>query len=122
VIEEGRQIIVLMNPPYATGASAMKKGKLGTGKTIINKEMQNFDLGKSSAQLYSQFVFRFSQLGKFNLCMFTKPTFITGEGFQKFRSKILCKWDYKIGFVMNAKDFEGVKQWPLCFTVWNLKN
>jgi len=117
-IESGRQIIVLMNPPYATGASAMKNGKKGTGKTVVNGEMEKYDLGKSSAQLYAQFLFRLKNFSNTNICMFTKPTFMTGEGYSKFRKNVMNKWKFEKSFVMNSNDFEGVKQWPLTFTIW----
>ena len=118
-IENGKQIIVLMNPPYATGASAMKKGKKGTGKTKINEEMSKNRLGKAAGQLYAQFIYRLKNFNNVSLAMFTKPTFVTGDGYSNFRSNVMSKWNYERGFVMNAKDFEGVKQWPLSFTIWN---
>jgi hypothetical protein len=118
-IESGRKIVILMNPPYATGASAMKKGKKGTGKTIINEEMSKNQLGKAAGQLYAQFIYRLKNFNNVSLAMFTKPTFVTGDGYSNFRSNVMSRWNYEKGFVMNAKDFEGVKQWPLSFTIWN---
>jgi hypothetical protein len=50
--------------------------------------------------------------------MFSKPTFMTGQVYKEFRRKILNKFTYSYGFVMNAKDFEGVKSWPLTFSIW----
>jgi hypothetical protein len=122
VIESGRKIIVLMNPPYATGASAMKQGKKGTGKTKINEEMSKSKIGKAAGQLYAQFIYRLKKFNNVSLAMFTKPTFITGDGYSKFRNDVISNWEYKKGFVMNAKDFEGVKQWPLTFTIWNFNS
>ena len=123
-IESGRKIIVLMNPPYATGASSMKKGKKGTGKTKINDEMSKNRLGKAAGQLYAQFIYRLKKFNNVSLAMFTKPTFMTGDGYSNFRTDVMSKWNYRKGFVMNAKDFEGVKKWPLTFTIWdsNLEN
>jgi hypothetical protein len=118
-IESGYKIIVLMNPPYATGASAMKKGKKGTGKTKINEEMSKNELGKAAGQLYAQFIYRLKNFNNISLAMFTKPTFVTGDGYSNFRSNVMSRWNYEKGFVMNAKDFEGVKKWPLTFTIWN---
>jgi len=54
-IEEGRQIIVLMNPPYAT-SSEMKLGnsKQGVGFTVVNSLMNEEKLDRSASQLYAQ--------------------------------------------------------------------
>jgi hypothetical protein len=119
VIESGRDIIILMNPPYAT-SSEMKHGKSkkGVSLTEINKEMNLIKLDRSASQLYSQFFYRLSKIENINICMFTKPTFMTGQVYKEFRNKILSKFQFLKGFVMNAKDFEGVKSWPLTFSIW----
>ena len=118
-IEDGRQIIVLMNPPYATSSNMVQgTSKKGVGFTKINNEMNNKKLDRAASQLYAQFFYRLSKIKNLRICMFTKPTFMTGQVYCEFRKQILSKYDLKTGFVMDAKDFEGVKSWPLTFTVW----
>ena len=118
-IEGGKEIIVLMNPPYAT-SSNMTQGtsKIGIGFTMINKMMNEDKLDRSASQLYAQFFYRLSGFKNINITMFSKPTFMTGQVYKEFRNKILSKFYYKGGFVIDAKDFEGVKSWPLTFTIW----
>jgi hypothetical protein len=43
---------------------------------------------------------------------------MTGQVYKEFRNQVLSKYELKTGFVMDAKDFDGVKSWPLTFTVW----
>ena len=60
-IENGKKIIVLMNPPYGTARTDknISDSKTSIGKTMINSQMLNEKLGESSKQLYSQFLFSF---------------------------------------------------------------
>lgn len=118
-IEEGRNIIVLMNPPYATSSNMVKgTSKKGVGFTRMNVEMNELKMDRAASQLYAQFFYRLSKIKNIRICMFTKPTFMTGQVYKEFRNQVLSKYELKNGFVMDAKDFEGVKSWPLTFTVW----
>jgi hypothetical protein len=118
-IENDKKIIVLMNPPYATSSEMSQgKSKKGVALTEINKQMNQDKLDRSASQLYAQFFYRLSKFGNIDICMFSKPTFITGQVFSEFRKKIIGNFNYSGGFVMNAKDFEGVKSWPLTFSMW----
>jgi hypothetical protein len=58
VIESGKQIIVLMNPPYGTARTDKNTSdsKTDIGKTTINAQMLTEKLGEASKQLYSQFL------------------------------------------------------------------
>jgi hypothetical protein len=75
-------------------------------------------LDRSASQLYAQFFYRTSKMKNTNICMFSKPTFMTGQVYKEFRKKVLSGFKFKKGFVMDAKDFEGVKSWPLCLSIW----
>jgi hypothetical protein len=118
-MENKEPMIVYYNPPYAT-SSEMKQGKSkkGVGVTEINKEMNSEKLDRSASQLYAQFFYRASKMDNTHICMFSKPTFMTGQVYSEFRKKVLSNFEFKGGFVMDAKDFEGVKSWPLTFSIW----
>jgi hypothetical protein len=122
-IESKVPSMVYFNPPYAT-SSELKKGKSKKGVAVseINKEMNFEKLDRSSSQLYAQFFYRVSKMGDMDICMFSTPTFMTGQVFSEFRKKILSQFEFKGGFVMDAKDFEGVKSWPLTFSIWKKSN
>jgi hypothetical protein len=122
-IENGRDIIVLMNPPYAT-SSEMKlgKSKQGVAFTMINKMMNDDKLDRSASQLYSQFIYRITKMKIRNICLFSNPLFLTGQVFKTFRKKILSNYTLKSGFIINASEFADVEQWGLSFSVLSSGN
>jgi hypothetical protein len=118
-IESGKEIIVLMNPPYGTSSTSGGNHKEGTSLTKISELMKVEKLGKSCEQLYAQFLFKLNSVGIKNICIFAKPNFFTSSGFKEFRIKIWSKYEFKNGYVMDSSEFADVKKWPLTFTIWN---
>jgi hypothetical protein len=121
-IEGGKKIIVLMNPPYVTGASSMVKSKKGASDTVVRTKMKNFPIsfGKSSANLYSQFIFNSLSNGNVNLALFSPPLYLSGSAFKGMRIFLKDKVHFAKGFMMDAANFADVKSWGLSFTI--LKN
>jgi hypothetical protein len=117
-IEDGRQIIVLMNPPYGTSSTSFGEHKEGTSLTEISSLMNGEKLGRGSQQLYAQFLYKLDKMNVKNICLFSKPNFFTSSGFKEFRLKLWNKYSFMNGFVMNASEFADVKEWPLTFSIW----
>ena len=117
-IEIGREIIVFMNPPYGRANEGGQTSTVlkGSADTTVSKEMKLKKVGPSSAQLYSQFIFRISK-NKCNIAMFSKPNFITSPSFEGIRKILNSKYKFSKGFVMNASEFADVKNWPLTFSI-----
>jgi hypothetical protein len=120
-IENGRQIIVLMNPPYGAGSELEKKKNKSKSKIadcLLTKEMIQEGYGQSIKQMYSYFFYRFikmNSLDNINLAVFVPPTFLSGGWFIEFREKLFKKFSYQKGFLFNAKHFDSVSEWGLGF-------
>lgn len=121
----GKEIIVLMNPPYGTSSDFGEKSKKDVSLTKINQLMKNDDIGSSSQQLYAQFLYRFIKYNLKNnikICLFSPPLFLSGGSYKKFREYFLIKFGFINGFLMNANEFDGTSDWGLSFTIWGESN
>jgi hypothetical protein len=119
-IENGKKIIVLMNPPYGTARTDknISDSKTSIGKTMINSQMLNEKLGEPSKQLYSQFLFRVIKNFKIkNVAMFSPSLFLTTKSYVGFRETIFKDINVVSGFIMNAKEFDGTSEWPILFSI-----
>jgi len=117
-IENGKKIIVLMNPPYGTaGNKGEGENKKGISINLVNEEMKNEKMGRCVEQLYIQFVYRLMKMKIQIITMFTPPTLFVSESFETFRKKRLIHYDFKTGFLMDSANFADVKSWGLSFSI-----
>jgi hypothetical protein len=117
-IEEGSQIIVLMNPPYGTAGNKGKNGnKEGVALTKLNKKMKEDKMGRCVEQMYIQFVYQLMEYNLYSISMFTPPTMFVSESFDIFRNKLFTKYGLKKGFLMDSSNFADVKSWGLSFSI-----
>lgn len=119
-IEEGRKIIVLMNPPYGRANDGGKISTIEKNSTIssVSKKMKEDGWGEASAQLYAQFIYRIiKMIPKVNVCVFSKALVFVGDSFKKFREKLFDTKEFSSGFVMNSNGFADVAEWPLTFSI-----
>jgi len=127
-IEEGRQIIVLMNPPYGTVNDFQNikqdggKSKNNIEDTVVKKQMNEEQLGLCVKNLYSQFIYRISKMGKMNIGVFSPPLMYSGIDFKIFREKVLNNYEFKGGFIMDSAQFADVKSWGLTFSILSSQN
>ena len=127
-IENGKEIIVFMNPPYAT-ANVMgnnSQHKAGVSKTKMNKLMVSEGWGKSSQNLYSQFFYRIEKIQNQNknikIAVFCKPLYLTGDSYREFRTKFLKEFGFEKGFLFEAANFSDVaKGWGINFAIFSEK-
>lgn len=122
-IEEGRQIIVLMNPPYGTANDGVAKGatKKGLSDTVVGNRMSNDNMGKSLEQLYNQFIYKLVKDMSVNLCMFTPPLYLSGPSTKRVRDILKESMEFEKGFLMDAANFADVKSWGLSFSILSVK-
>ena len=124
-IEGGKEIIVLMNPPYATSndlgnvKSIETKSKKGVSNTIIKEKMLEEKLGTCSDQLYAQFMYRiYSEIKNVSICTFSPPLLLTGNSFKNFRDKFSVENNFVKGYLMNSEHFADVSSWGLTFSIF----
>lgn len=128
--EQNKPIIFFMNPPYATANNA-KHGtsKEGIAKTEINKVMLNDNIGACAQNLYAQFIYRIMMIKrKYNLtnchiCLFCKPTYMSGPTYKHFRNTFLKDYQFTDGVLFNASHFADCSdKWGIAFSIWKNGN
>lgn len=117
------EIHKIENPPYATSANMGKTSKSGVSNTLVKKMMLNEGLGNACDQLFNQFLYQNYKLSEstsknVHIGYFMKPIYFTGEKTKELREFMGKKYKFKKGFVFNAKEFAGVKSWPLIFAIF----
>ncbi|MBR6712170.1 MAG: hypothetical protein IKI76_04155 [Selenomonadaceae bacterium] len=117
--------IIFINPPYVTANNNKSDNvnKDGVSMTRIKKLMTAEKLGKTSQELFTQFIYRISK--DFSnrtayLGIFSTLKYINAEAEQKLRDKVF-RYKFERGFVFNANNFNGCTgQFPIGFLIWNL--
>jgi hypothetical protein len=127
-IESGKQIIVLMNPPYGTEndlrnlkneETIIKKNNISS----VHKTMLEIKMGKGQKNMFTQFMFRIVNLNsKVHIATFSPMLFMSGSDYKLFRDFFYEKYSYEKGFIMNAKNFDDVSDWGLSFSIWSKDN
>lgn len=117
------EVISLQNPPYGTSTNFGSSSKQGISNTVVKDLMKQEGLGSCSDQLFAQFLFQDIDLHKktgkkIHIAYFFKPIFFTGPDYQTLRDYMSKTHKFKKGFVFNAKEFSGVKTWPLIFAIF----
>jgi len=120
-IESGHKIIVFMNPPYARAGDTKTAG---LAATQIATKMKSLGID-GTAQLYTQFLFRIMDIKEsfnvpeLNIAVYSKPLFLSGPSFSKFRHVFLNKFKYLSGMLFRGSEFSDVADsWAISFTLW----
>jgi hypothetical protein len=125
LVDKNKEIIILMNPPYAWGSNfgtENLKSKSGVAKNLINEKMKKFELNQASKNLYSQFLFRLwdiNRLGKIHIACFTPSLYKSGESFNEFRKLFLNRFEFIDSFLICADQFANTaSSWGIDFSIW----
>lgn len=129
-LEEGKPIIVFMNPPYGTAKSGGAKednNKIEIANTKIGRLMQKNNMGKCSAQLYAQFLYKVVRLNlehnDINIAIFSPSLYKIGKSWKMFREKFYHKFKFLDGMLFNASHFSNTKStWGIDFSLWKSGN
>lgn len=118
--------IIFINPPYATANVAQTSGELnkdGVADTQIRRLMNQENLGETSRELFSQFLWRIHKefLGKEAILgMFSTLKYLNSNNDQKLRD-IIFRYEFIGGFCFPSKAFHGNKgDFPVGFLTWDL--
>lgn len=125
-INSGKEILFLINPPYATANNLGTKAddhKAGVSDTKIGAEMKGEDWGAASQNLYAQFLYRITKIQERNknikIAIFSPPLFLSGGSYKKFREKFFIEFGFEKGFLFEACHFSDVaKNWGISFTIF----
>lgn len=119
-LKNNEKLIFFINPPYK---------KLEHINTKIGYEMASKNLGASSKQLITQFLYRILKLkNKYKLTnvhivMFSDVNFMQRPWYKTFRDKFLNHFDFRKGALFDSKYFNGVSSnWPVSLNMWDCKS
>lgn len=117
-IQEGKKILVLINPPYAESGTGVDSGnKAGVSTTKIASFMDKY--GYATRELFAQFLARIAlEIPTATIGIFSKLKYVNAPNFDDFRKQ----WNaqYLGGFVVPSSTFEGLKgKFPISFLVWH---
>lgn len=116
--------IVLINPPYASDGNAnlsADREKKEVSFTNVRKLMQADGWGRSSKELYTQFIYRVQRqfAGKdTHLCMLSTTKYVWGASHSKLRDKFTGI--LQDGFFMPSMAFGLKGKFPILFACWQL--
>lgn len=126
--KENKKIVFFLNPPYVGNGNikqveGVDKNK-GLKDTMISSLMQSY--GKSSNNLYAQFLYRILlikqqyRLTNTIIGIYSPSLFLTGNGFSIFRNDFLNNFSYKCGVLFKASHFADVADnWGISFSLWD---
>ena len=127
-LKSNKKIIFFINPPFAEAGNDKckdRKIKTGTSKTLIGQAMNKESIGRSSQQLYAQFLYRILKIKEMfkltdiNIGVFSPTLLLTGPMFEGFRERFLKEFSYEKGIMFNASNFSNVSnQWEIAFSIW----
>lgn len=118
-IEEGKKILILINPPYAESGEGTALGnKKGVAKSKVSQYMMD-NFGKSSNELFAQFIVRIlKEIPNSTIAMFSTLKYVNSFNFKDFRNQFLAR--YEGGFIVHNKAFDGLTgNFPIGFLIWN---
>jgi hypothetical protein len=120
-IQEGKKILVLMNPPYAEAGNTetLSGGKHKTDVASTKMSSVMPDYGYATRELFAQFLARISkEIPTATVAMFSKLKYVNAPNFEKFRAVWNAR--YLGGFIVHSKAFDGlVGNFPIGFLVWS---
>lgn len=124
-IETGKQIIVLMNPPYGT-AAGNKSGNIKkdiSSNRVYEEMISENNWVDAQKQLFTQFLYRLQKINSnrnISISLFSSPIFITSKNYSKFYEFFTQFYGFQKGFMFDSKNFADVSEnWGISFTIFS---
>jgi hypothetical protein len=122
--EKRKKLVIYINPPYAEAGDLKQRTGSGMNKShtsidnVIYHKYKSI-LGKSSNELFSQFLIRISyEINGSKIANFSKLKVLQSANFDKFRNSF--KHDLLSLFVVPANTFDNVTgKFPIGFFIWD---
>ena len=120
--------VIFINPPWATsntvGKETGKKSKDNVSDTNLRKLMNSENLGESSREVFTQFLYRISKEfeGKqAYLGLYSKVKYMNAKNDNKIRDTFF-QYIFKKGFLFSIKHFSASEdgRFPVSFAIWDL--
>ena len=127
--ELNKPICFFINPPY--GNSTGGNGRYSTSITLTNNSSTRVASTANYCikDLITQFLFRILNIKKIynltncNICIFSKPKWLTGGNYKKFRHDFFNNFNFLKGCLFNASEFANVSStWGICFSLFASSN
>ena len=127
--ELNKPICFFINPPY--GNSTGGNGRYSTSITLTNNRSTRIESTANYClkDLITQFLFRILNIKKIynltncNICIFSKPKWLTGGNYKKFRYDFFNNFDFLKGCLFSASEFANVSSvWGICFSLFASSN
>ena len=120
--EGAKEILVLINPPYAESGSGIAQGdtnKVGVEATRAQTMMQRLDVGYASKELFTQFLVRIqNELPNSKIAMFSTLKYVNAPNYERFRARWRAR--YLGGFITHSRVFDEVTgDFPIGFLIWD---
>jgi len=125
----GKRLVWFMNPPYAEDGDAGATGTTKAGvaaTTKVAEECRKAGMGRTSRQLYAQFMFRCRKVAEqygfkdYTMALFSMSKFMCSGSYRLFRDWWYGAHEYHGGFLFQASHFADVSgAWGVSFTVWS---
>jgi hypothetical protein len=120
----GRKLLFLINPPYATATNRDETSKDGVSETVVNKIMLRDKIGASSQQLYSQFLYRIKMIKNLfginvAIGLFSPTNWLSGSMSMELRKSLSKDLGYIDGMLFQASNFADVQDnWGIAFSIF----
>jgi len=124
-LENVKEWVFILNPPYSASPTVRDEHKKGVGETLVGARMKEHAMNKAASNLTTQFLWKIAQIAKkyklnITVGMFTQISFVMNPSYAQFYKDWLDVFGFVNGFCFHCSEFEGTTgEWPVVFSTWS---